>query len=136
MTNKIEAMVYEEKVSLIPFVGLYDVADFMGNKLPGLAVSFYDELSEEPYAFLTVSFGEFISIKNASYIDANNVPEAVLKACLEAGIAKQTPLTKHSGYVEYQLWVFDENWLKEIDEKKYAEYSTAYDNYMKVFGES
>lgn len=56
-----------DRISLEPRVELYSVRDFMGKELPGLAIVL-DEVSSTPeeaeeYAVLTVSFGEFISLK-------------------------------------------------------------------------
>ena len=68
---------FGQRVSLKPRVELYRVHDFMGAKMPGLAIALYtvgtDAVEdEELYAVLTVSFGEFIGLQNAAYIDTNN----------------------------------------------------------------
>ena len=51
-------------VKLQPRVELYSVRDFMGREMPGLAIVLDEVMGEpdemEPYATLTVSFGEFI----------------------------------------------------------------------------
>ena len=65
-----------DRVSLEPRVELYSVRDFMGEELPGLAIVL-DEVGSTPdeaeeYAVLTVSFGNFLSLKNGAYIDTNN----------------------------------------------------------------
>ena len=95
-------------VTLVPKLGLYSVADFMGQEMPGLAVDLdqYTGPSSPPapYARLTVNFGEFISIPNSAYIDTNNFPFA--DQLLEQGIAEQTSLKKTSGFCTYPLWIF------------------------------
>lgn len=115
-------------VSLKPRVGLYSVTDFMGKEMPGLAI-ILDTLDGEEYAVLTVSFGEFISIKNSAYIDTNNCPFA--EELLDHGIAKATRSRKSSGFCTYPLWIFNEDFLKEIGGDEYQKYSEAYDQYYK-----
>lgn len=115
-----------------PRVELYSVSDFMGTMLPGLAIALdkVGRTSEdlELYAFLTVSFGEFISIKNSAYIDTNNCLFA--EQLLSQGIAEQTPFTKRSGFCQYPLWIFKEDFLKEAGGEAYQRYSPAYDEYF------
>lgn len=121
-------------VMLYPWVKLYSVQDALGKeKLPGLAVVLNEENPEtgelEQYAVLTVSFGEFISIKNAAYIDTNNCYFA--EQLLDSGIAEPTALYKNSGYCRYPLWIFTEDFLNEIGGKPYQIYSESFDEYMK-----
>ena len=61
---------FGEIVELVPKVALYSVKDFMGKELPGLAV-LLETTDGYPYADLTVSFGEFIGLKNCAYCDAS-----------------------------------------------------------------
>ena len=122
---------FGDPVTLRPRVELYSVTDFMGTKLPGLAVVL-DEVGESPddleeYAVLTVSFGEHISIKNSAYIDTNNCPFA--DQLLNQGIAEPTGLSKTSGFCTYPLWEFKEDFLKEIGGETYQEYAHAYEQY-------
>ena len=47
----------------------------MGKEMPGLAIVLEDVTNvaePEEYCMLTVSFGEFIGMKNCAYIDSNN----------------------------------------------------------------
>ena len=60
---------YSGKVKVKPSVELYTVKDFMGKEMPGLAIRLTDADTLEPFSMLTKSFGEFIGIKNAAYID-------------------------------------------------------------------
>ena len=125
---------FGEPVTLRPRVELYSVKDFMGMKRPGLAIVL-DEVGGdsgdlEQYAVLTVSFGEFIGMKNCAYIDTNNCPFA--EQLLDQGIAEPTGLTKSSGFCEYPLWVFKEEFLQEIGGENYQKYSQAYDQAMGV----
>ena len=122
------------KIRLKPRVELYDTRDYMGTQMPGLAIVL-DEVDQnenvtEQYAVLTVSFGEFLPVKNCAYIDANNCPFA--PQLLAEGIAQDTGHSKISGYCEYPLWVFKENFLKEIGGDKYERYSEQFDAYMRT----
>lgn len=119
-----------EKLQLEPRLGLCMVSDLMGKRLPGLAV-FLDELTSagrEPYCALTVSFGEFLGIKNSAYIDTNNCGFA--EQLLKPEIAQATGLYKTSGFCRYPLWIFSEKFLKEVDEETYRKYAKEYDSYM------
>ena len=122
------------KIRLKPRVELYDTRDYMGKQMPGLTIVL-DEVDQkenvtEQYAVLTVSFGEFLSVKNCAYIDANNCPFA--PQLLAEGIAQDTGHSKISGFCEYPLWVFKENFLKEIGGDKYERYSEQFDAYMRT----
>ena len=104
-------------VKLQPRVELYSVRDFMGKEMPGLAIVL-DEIMGAPdemeqYATLTVSFGEFIGLKDSAYIDTNNCRFA--QQLLDQGIAVDTGLRKSSGFCEYPLWGFKKEFL-EIDD--------------------
>lgn len=123
------------KITLQPRLELYSVRDFMGKKMPGLAIEL-EEITDEnqppmPYCSLTVSFGEFIGMKNCAYIDTNNCDFA--NQLLEQGIAKNTGFTKHSGWCVHPLWVFEEETLKEMGAENYAIYNDAYVKYMAKF---
>ena len=123
---------FGDPVTLRPRVELYSVKDFMGMKRPGLAIVL-DEVGGdsgnlEQYAVLTVSFGEFIGMKNCAYIDTNNCPFA--KQLLEQGIAEPTGLYKTSGYCQYPLWKFNEEFLREIGGENYQKYSQGHDQAM------
>ena len=122
---------FGDRVELEPCLELYTVRDVMGKEMPGLAIQLYfvDEEFGEPelYEDLTVCFGEFISLRNAAYIDTNNCYFA--PQLLEQGIAKDTGLKKHSGFWEYPLWVFEEDFLREIGAENYKKYIEAYNSY-------
>ena len=117
-------------VELSPEVVLYNSIDYMGKPQFNLGIRLYcnESGSVEPYANLTVNFHEFIGAKNCAYIDTNNCPFA--DEILKTGIAKDTGLTKRSGYCEYPLWQFDENYLKLIGGETYEMYSSKYDECM------
>ncbi len=122
---------FGSQVTVEPSVELYSVRDFMGKELPGLAVELNEVDSDgikTPYTMLTTSFGEFISIKNAAYIDTNNCPFA--EQLLEQGIAQPTGLTKSSGFCQYPLWIFNEDFLKEHGGESYQKYSDEFDSYI------
>ena len=87
------------KLTVQPCLTLYSVRDFTGKEMPGLAISLFDVSNEaEPveYCSLTVSFGEFIGMKNCAYIDINNCDFA--DQLLAQGMATQTQFTKKSGF--------------------------------------
>lgn len=129
--------IFGSRVKLQPRVELYSVCDFMGQEMPGLAVVL-DEVTGEPdgleqYATLTVSFGEFIGLRDCAYIDTNNCYFA--QQLLDQGIAVDTGLRKSSGFCEYPLWAFKEGFLEEIGGEHYAEYTRCYDAYMRAAAE-
>ena len=121
-----------QSIVVEPQVKLYLVKDFMGNDLLGLCVTLNqisDDIGDDSqYATLTTSFGDFIGIKNAAYIDTNNCPFA--NQLLEQGVAVQTGLSRRSGYCQYPLWIFDENFLKEHGVENYQKYSETFDSYV------
>lgn len=127
-----------EKVLVEAKVESYQVQDFAKRRLRGLCIKL-EEISELdgneirlPYATITKSFGEFIGIKNAAYVDLNNCPFA--EKFLELRLAQETLLSKESGYCRYPLWLFDEDFLKEIGGQKYRTYSKSFDNYVDAIG--
>ena len=129
--------IFGNRVELQPRVELYSVRDFMGQEMPGLAIAL-DEIVDEPYgmdpyATLTVSFGEFIGLKNSAYIDTNNCRFA--QQLLNQGFAEDTGLRKSSGFCESPLWAFKQEFLEEIGGENYAEYSQCHDAYMKAVEE-
>ncbi len=119
-----------ENVEVIPHFGLYEVKDYMGRPMtmPRISLTTKSEYGEEPFMVLTKSFGEFVGIKNVAYIDTNNCPPAV--RFLTLGLAKDTGFTKTSGYCQYPLWQFDEQFLREIGGEEYEKYSKCFDDYM------
>ena len=62
------------EVEIYPKLALIDVKDFMGEIHHNLHIRFeYEEDGARlPYADFTVSFGEYIGMKNCAYIDTNN----------------------------------------------------------------
>ena len=114
-----------EKIRLKPRVELYDTRDYMGKQMTGLAIVL-DEVDQnenvtEQYAVLTVSFGDFLTMNNCPF-----APQL-----LSDKIAQDTGHSKISGYCEYPLWVFKEDFLKEIGGEKYEQYSEQFDAYMR-----
>ena len=117
-------------------INLYSVKDFMGKKMLGLAVELQSLNSQnlwEPFATISKSFGEYIGIKNAVYIDTNNCPYA--EELLEKGLGVKTSFTKSSGFCIYPLWIINSKFLEAHGGKKYREYSEEYDKYMASFEE-
>ena len=116
---------------LTPSIGLYSVTDFMGERKCGLAVKLKDS-DGLPYTTLTVSFGEFIGIKNAAYIDSNNNPKELIDAVVEAGWMQDTGFTKVSGFCTYHLYIFDEQFLETANPDVYQEYREQYEDFERV----
>ena len=70
-----EVISYGGKYQVEPSLDLYEVEDFVGEKRYGLAICLNvveNNKVVEPFATFTVSFGDFIGIKDAVYIDTNN----------------------------------------------------------------
>ena len=125
---------YGRELTVQTRLELYSVQDFMGEEMPGLAIVLEDVTNAtkpDEYCMLTVSFGEFIGMKNCAYIDSNNCD--FIEQLLEQGMAKPTGFTKHSGFCEYPLWEFDEQTLKYMGAENYEKYNTAYVQYMSEF---
>lgn len=115
---------------LTPSLALYSVTDFMGEDKFGLALELLDS-DGLPYTTLTVSFGEFIGMQNAAYIDSNNNPKELIDAVIEAGWMQDTGFTKASGFCTYPLYLFNEQFLKSVNPDAYQEYSEQYEVFEK-----
>ena len=127
-----ELMCFGKKIKLKPVLHLYTVNDFLGRKAPGLCIELYSKKPDskdekwEPFCVITKSFGEFIGVRNAAYIDLNNCPFA--KQLCELGFAEETGFYKNSGFCQYPLWVFNEAFLRQTGDKIYSEYSECFDS--------
>lgn len=106
-------------------LALYSTKDFMGKEM--LTIALY-AANEDGETFLTVSFGDFIGMKNASFVDTNNVP--FITELLSLGYAEDTGLSKRSGFCEYPLYLFDEDFLKSCGKETYETYERTYYDYM------
>ena len=103
-----------EKIRMKPRVELYDTRDYMGKQMTGLAIVL-DEVDQnenvtEQYAVLTVSFGDFLTMKNCAFIDTNNCPFA--PQLLSDKIAQDTGGEKYEQYSEQ----FDAYMRREMSE--------------------
>ncbi len=125
-----EVISYGGKYQVEPSLDLYSVKDFMGKEKVGLAICLNvveNNKVVEPFATFSVSFGEFIGIKDAVYIDTNNCNFAFqLK---KQGFGVDTGITKQSGFWNYPLWIFEESLLKQIDSKTYEKYAKQYEKF-------
>ena len=125
-----EVISYGGKYQVEPSLDLYSVKDFMGEEKVGLAISLNvveNNKVVEPFATFTVSFGEFIGVKDAVYIDTNNCNFAFqLK---KQGFGVDTGITKQSGFWNYPLWVFEESLLRQINNDVYEEYAKQYEKF-------
>lgn len=118
---------YGGKIKVQPRVELYTMKELItGKDVPGLAICLDEDGNpNKQLCIITKSFGEFIGIKNAAYMDLNNCPYA--EEFLRLGIAQDTGFRKPSGYCIYPLWQFKEDFLKEHGAENYKKYSDAYE---------
>lgn len=130
MSNKTYKLSIGEgiKLEVTPKLFLYEVSDFLERQMKNIGIKLLSEEDGEltPFSDLTKSFGEFIGLKNTAYIDTNNNPFAT--QLLELGIAQDTGLYKSSGLCNYPLWLFDEDFLKEIGGEEYEKYCQQFDD--------
>lgn len=110
-------------VVVTPKLILYKTVNAYGTPTVSLGIQLNSE--DGPFATLTTSFGEFIGIKNAAYVDANNC-QLFIDQLLPLGFAKDTGLRKTSGYCSYPLWLFTPEFLKECGEEEYQKYLNCY----------
>lgn len=108
---------------------LYTQKDFMGIERSGIALNVQE--ADGDYVF-TVSLGEFVCIKNAAYIDTNNCGTEIIDALVEDGFAKNTGFSKQSGFCQYPLYVFDEDFLKTAGSAEYEQYEKSFREAMGV----
>ena len=113
------------KIRLKPRVELYDTRDYMGKQMPGLAIVL-DEVDQkenvtEQYAVLTVSFGDFLALKNCAFIDTNGDPDFPVWL-IRNGLAIPTGVLQRSGFCEYPAYRFRADRLQELDPDGYASY--------------
>lgn len=122
-----------ESVEVKAEVQLCPVTDIMGKSMHNIAIQLHARPNWEggpewePYAMITKTFGEYLSIKNAAYVDTNNYP--FVTQLLQLGFAQNTGLTKSGGYCDYPLWIFEEEFLLRIGGEKYKQYSDEYEKY-------
>ena len=116
------------KVEVTPRLVLCDATDFVGRTMKNIGIELLAKEDGEltPFSDLTKSFDELIGVKNTAYIDTNNNPFA--SQLLESGIAQDTGLYKSSGLCNYPLWLFDEDFLKEIGGEEYEKYCQQFDD--------
>ena len=113
------------KIRLKPRVELYDTRNYMGKQMPGLAIVL-DEVDRnenvtEQYAVLTVSFGDFLALKNCAFIDTNGDPDFPVWI-IRNGLAVPTGILQRSGFCEYPEYRFRADRLQELDPDGYASY--------------
>ena len=88
----------DEPIEVKAEVKLCPVTDIMGKQMHNIAIQLYARPNWEggpewePFAMITKPFGEYLSIKNASYMDTNNYP--FVTQLLKLGLAQDTGLTK------------------------------------------
>lgn len=125
---------------LIPQLCLYNSYDTLTNQTRptiGIHLDCIDETTgcREPYAMLTVGLGEYIGIHNAAYIDTNNLGNRIIEWLEKNNLGQATPLTKQSGFCQYPLFIFNDEFLAKIEDTEQClkEYNNSYDDYLKYF---
>lgn len=129
---------YGDEKTIIPRLVFYPGQDMLLNKERlniGLYLYEIDGNELEPYGVITKNFGEFIAMKNVAYIDTNNFGEGIIDWMEENKWGIRTSLTKTSGFCQYPLFSFNENFLKSIslDGTKYYEYENLFNEYYDAF---
>jgi hypothetical protein len=118
---------HSESYEVKPILTFYTaVRDFMGEEKLNIALLLEDAETGEGYTAVTTNLGEFISVRNAAYIDTNNNP-GIDRWLEQNGIAKMTGLTKQSGYCTYPLAVFTDEFVRDNDKFLIADYHRQFD---------
>ena len=96
-----------------------------------MAITLIDASDHIPYTVLSVNLPRHRHMGlNRTYIDTNNClcAEKFLENLKEAHpvLENGQPVTEKSGFCEYPLYEFDEDFLKELDPTGYAEYASYY----------
>lgn len=126
---------YNNDLLIRPRLELYYQRDLLDRKMPGLAIVLDDITDIETpteYCVLTVSFGEYIPVKNCAYIDSNL--KYISDQLKSLGMGEDTGLSKRCSYHKHPLWIFDEKLLNDMGAENYQKYSKEYDEYMSEFG--
>lgn len=89
-----------------------DIQQYMdtGNLYIGLGC--FEDGYPEPFGDLTVNLGD-VTPNYCSYVDVNNMPNAE-KFITNNGLGSFTGFIKRSGYVEYPLYMFEPDKLREF----------------------
>lgn len=89
-----------------------DIQQYMdtGNMYIGLGC--FEDGYPEPFGDLTVNLGD-VTPNYCSYVDVNNMPNAE-KFIKDNGLGSFTGFIKRSGYVEYPLYMFEPDKLREF----------------------
>lgn len=130
---------FENKHTVIPKLELYSACDILtGEKRPLIAIQLYsvnEEMEKEPFAMLTVNFGEYICIHNAAYIDTNNLGSKITDWLEKIGAGHKTNFTKQSGFCKYPLFVFNDEFLSKIEDngQNLAKYNESFEKYTHTF---
>lgn len=129
--RKIKVKIQEREIELIPELMVFVIPDIIGDQQHNIGINLYREGENglEPFAILTKNFDEFVCQKFCAYVDTNNFPFA--NQLLEQGIAEDTGITRQSGFCNYPLWRFNEDFLKSINESLYWLYYGEYDEYTR-----
>lgn len=130
---------YGSEYTLIPELRLYDAYDILtGTNRPLIAIQLHfidEEMAREPFAMLTINFGEYIGVHNAAYIDTNNLGNNITDWLEEIGAGHKTQLTKQSGFCEYPFFIFNDDFLTKIEDNGqcFAKYNKSFDEYTRTF---
>ena len=133
------ADVYGNEYMLIPELRLYKAYDMLtGENRPTIAIqlNFINESMErEPYATLTVNFGDYIGVHNAAYIDTNNLGSKIIDWLEKIGAGYNTGFTRKSGFCQYPVFIFEDEFLQKIEDngQYYAQYIKSFEDDTDLF---
>ena len=94
--------------------------------MPNIRIFCVADDGSESFVIRTVSFGEFIGIKNTAYLDFSSSPNAEAIFQL-VRIAKDTGWRRGAGKERYPLWQFDGDTLRSLDRLPYQYYSMLFE---------
>jgi len=91
-----------------------------------LGLNCKDESGEfwEPFGDVTVNIAKLPYLYSA--IDTNNNGDSIVQFLEENGFGTLTPFTQPSGFCVFPVFLFNEDKLRQIDPKAFAEYQKAH----------
>jgi hypothetical protein len=97
-----------------------EINSYLNNKGLYIGLVSYGEDYPEPYGDITVNLNKKAP-DYCGYVDVNNMPE-LEKFLQENEIGEFTGIVQRSGFVEYPLYLFDVEKLRELCPEGMAEY--------------
>ena len=100
---------YDEHYEVVPTLEKYVCG--------GLAIELWELETGDPWSTLTVNLG--VGNDRAQTIDTNNNHGPICEYLEEVGVAKRNGMTVRSGFCEYPVMVFDEEFLDTLSRFKF-----------------